>query len=84
MCVSGTDTLICSGLFFSHTNNSPPTPCISEYFFMLFTQYFLSGIEVFDTCGMREIAVRDVFFAVKNALEPRGKLPLLGKEVMVL
>ncbi|KDR13974.1 Metabotropic glutamate receptor 5 [Zootermopsis nevadensis] len=36
------------------------------------------GIELFDTCGLREIAMRDVFFAVKNALEPRGKLPLLG------
>lgn len=36
------------------------------------------GIEVFDTCGMKDVAMRDVFFAVKNALEPRGKLPLLG------
>ncbi|XP_069693056.1 metabotropic glutamate receptor 8-like [Periplaneta americana] len=36
------------------------------------------GIELFDTCGMRDVAMRDVFFAVKNALEPRGKLPLLG------
>lgn len=36
------------------------------------------GIEVFDTCDMRDVAMRDVYFAVKNALEPRGKLPLLG------
>jgi hypothetical protein len=48
--------------------------------FVIYTQTVLiSGIEVFDTCGMRDVAMRDVYFAVKNALEPRGKLPLLGK-----
>ncbi|KAJ9583137.1 hypothetical protein L9F63_022516 [Diploptera punctata] len=36
------------------------------------------GIELLDTCGARDMAVRDVFFAIKSALEPRGKLPLLG------
>jgi hypothetical protein len=70
--------------FFSHTGNIPPTLCISEHFSCYTHSILISGIEVFDTCGMREIAMRDVFFAVKNALEPRGKLPLLGKEIMVL
>jgi hypothetical protein len=30
---------------------------------------------------MKDVAMRDVFFAVKNALEPRGKLPLLGNSI---
>jgi hypothetical protein len=44
----------------------------------------ISGIEVFDTCGMRDVAMRDVYYAVKNALEPRGKLPLLGKYIVLV
>jgi hypothetical protein len=42
---------------------------------------FISGVEVFDTCGTRDVAMRDVYFAVKNALEPRGKLPLIGRDI---
>nr|CAD7568150.1 unnamed protein product [Timema californicum] len=35
-------------------------------------------IKVFDTCGSKDTAIRDVFYAVKSAVDPRGKEPLLG------
>lgn len=66
-----------------HTANVKVTPsfmCIREPICDMYTQTVsFSGIEVFDTCGMRDVAMRDVYFAVKSALEPRGRLPLLGK-----
>jgi hypothetical protein len=57
--------------------------CISDPFYAIHTM-LISGIEVFDTCDMRDVAMRDVYFAVKNALEPRGKLPLLGKYIVLI
>jgi hypothetical protein len=65
------------------TSNITPAVCISKHFCCYTHNILISGIEVFDTCGTREIAMRDVFFAVKKALEPRGKLPLLGKDIML-
>ncbi|XP_066995173.2 metabotropic glutamate receptor 5 [Anabrus simplex] len=35
-------------------------------------------IELYDTCGTRDVAMRDVFLAVKNAVDVRRKMPLLG------
>jgi hypothetical protein len=61
---------------------TPSFMCIRDPFcdiYIFFYTLLISGIEVFDTCGMRDVAMRDVYYAVKNALEPRGKLPLLGK-----
>lgn len=38
----------------------------------------LADIKVFDTCGDPDTAMRDVFFAVKEALEEQD-VPLLGE-----
>jgi hypothetical protein len=65
------------------SSNITPALCIYKHFCCYTHNILISGIEVFDTCGTREIAMRDVFYAVKKALEPRGKLPLLGKDIMV-
>jgi hypothetical protein len=69
-----------------HAANIKVTPsfmCLSDPFYDINSR-LISGIEVFDTCSMRDVAMRDVYFAVKKALEPRGKLPLLGKYIVLI
>ena len=34
---------------------------------------------MFDTCGDADVAMKDVFFAVKDALDSQEDRPLLGK-----